>query len=74
MQKEEVKKHIKPNFVLFIPLLAMSVYHIMDKTILGILVTYEQVGFYYNADKVINIPIGVIGGIKGLSCFQEQQP
>ena len=63
IQKEEVKKHIKPNFVLFIPLLAMSVYHIMDKTMLGILSTYEQVGFYYNADKVINIPIGVISGV-----------
>lgn len=56
-------KHIKPNLVLFIPLLAMSVFHIMDKTMLGALSTYEQTGFYYNADKVINIPIGIITGI-----------
>lgn len=60
---EGIIKHIKPNIVLFIPLLAMSVYHIMDKTMLGILSTYEQTGFYYNADKVINIPIGIISGI-----------
>lgn len=58
-----IKKHIKPNLVLFIPLLAMSVYHIMDKTMLGALSTYEQTGFYYNADKVINIPIGIITGV-----------
>lgn len=56
-------EHIKPNLILFIPLLAMSIYHIMDKTMLGILSTYEQTGFYYNADKVINIPISIINGV-----------
>lgn len=58
-----IKQHIKPNLVLFVPLLAMSVYHIMDKTMLGALSTYEQTGLYYNADKVINIPIGIITGV-----------
>lgn len=60
---ERIKKHIKPNLVLFIPLLAMSVYHTMDKTMLGMLSTYEQSGFYYNSDKVINIPMAIINGI-----------
>ena len=55
-----VCKHIKPNLMLFIPLMAMSVYHTMDKTKLGLLSTYEHTGFYYNSDKVINIPIGII--------------
>lgn len=55
--------HIKPNVILFIPLLAMSVYHIMDKTMLGLLSSYEQTGYYYNADKVINIPLGVLNGV-----------
>ena len=58
-----ILKHIKPNLILFIPLLAMSVYHIMDKTMLGLLSSYEQTGFYYNADKIINIPAGIITGI-----------
>lgn len=58
-----IMSHIKPNLVLFIPMLAMSVYHIMDKTMLGILSTYEQSGFYYNADKVINIPACIITGV-----------
>lgn len=52
--------HLKPNLLLFIPLIATSVYHIMDKTMLGIFSTYEQSGFYYNADKVINIPLSLI--------------
>lgn len=55
--------HLKPNLILFIPLLAMSVYHAMDKTMLGLLSTYEQSGFYYNVDKVINIPVGILTGI-----------
>lgn len=59
----QIKKHIKPNIILFIPLLAMSVYHIMDKTMLGLLSTYDEVGYYYNADKIINIPIGIITGV-----------
>ena len=53
---------IKPNIALFIPLLAMSVYHIMDKTMLGILSTDIQSGYYYNADKLINIPLTIIAG------------
>lgn len=60
---EQIKEHIKPNFVLFIPLLAMTVYHTMDKTMLGALSTYDQSGYYYNADKIVQIPLLVINGI-----------
>lgn len=57
------KPHFKPIFTLFIPIAAMSVYHSMDKTMLGLLSTYSETGYYYNADKVINIPLGIISGI-----------
>lgn len=36
--------HIKPCITLFIPVVAMSIYQQMDKTMLGLLSTYEQVG------------------------------
>ena len=42
---KDILSHIKPNIILFIPLLAMSIYQTMDKTMLGLLSTYEQVGF-----------------------------
>ncbi len=58
--------HIKPCCVLFFPVLASSVYRIMDKTMLGNLSNYEQLGYYYNADKVINIPICLMSGISML--------
>lgn len=58
----EILCHIKPNIVLFIPIAAMSIYHIMDKTMLGIISDYENSGYYYSADKIINIPMGIISG------------
>lgn len=60
---DQIKQHIIPNIVLFVPLLAMSVYHIMDKTMLGKLSTYEQSGFYYNSDKLVQMPLLLINGI-----------
>ena len=57
-----ITKHIKPNLILFVPLLAMSVYHVMDKTMLGSISTFEQSGFYYNADRVVSTPVGIING------------
>lgn len=59
----KIKQHIIPNLILFIPLLAMTVYHNMDKTMLGILSTFEQSGYYYNSDKLISIPVGILSGI-----------
>ncbi len=59
---KDILKHFRPNLKLFLPLLAMSVYHIMDKTMLGSLSNYSQSGYYYNADNVINIPVGIVTG------------
>lgn len=58
-----IRRHIVPNLMLFFPLLAISVYHLMDKTMLGLLSSYEQTGFYYNADKVVNIPLALLSGV-----------
>lgn len=55
--------HFGPNLKLFLPLCAMSVYHMMDKTMLGAISTAEESGYYYNADKIVNIPVQIISGI-----------
>ena len=59
---EQIREHLRPNLVLFVPLLAMTVYHTMDKTMLGMLSTYEESGFYYCADKLVQMPLVVISG------------
>lgn len=57
---KDIRKHIKPNFVLFLPVIAVSLYKIMDKIMLGFFGNIEEVGFYENAEKIINIPITFI--------------
>lgn len=63
IDSENVKKHLLGNIKLFVPVIAFSIYTIMDKSMVGWLSTYEQLGFYYNVDKVINIPFGIISGL-----------
>ena len=56
----EARKHIKPNLVLFTTTLAVSLFKIMDKIMLGIMTNSAQVGFYESSEKVINIPIAFV--------------
>lgn len=57
---KDVLKHLKPNVILFLPVLAMSVYRVMDKVMLGAMSTMTETGYYENADKIVNIPAGII--------------
>ncbi|CDG00893.1 Putative Polysaccharide biosynthesis protein [Clostridium chauvoei JF4335] len=55
-----ILEQIKPILILFIPIVAISIYKIMDKIMIGSMNTITQVGFYENSEKIINIPIGII--------------
>lgn len=57
---KEVVNNIKPILILFIPVIAISIYKIMDKIMLGATSNMDQVGFYENSERIINIPMGVI--------------
>ena len=56
----EVRRHIKPIVVLFLPVLAYSIYRIMSKIMLGNMTTMTEVGYFENADKIVIIPMGII--------------
>jgi O-antigen/teichoic acid export membrane protein len=56
----EIKKHIKPNLALFVPALAVSLFNLMDKVMLGWLSTMTQTGFYENTERLMRVPFGVI--------------
>lgn len=60
---KQCKKHIVPIVRLFVPMIALSIYHFMDKTMLDALSTEAEVGYYYAADKIIYIPLGLITAI-----------
>ena len=62
-EKVEIKnviKHIKPNLVLFVPVIAISLYNIMDKLMLGYLSTPDEVAFYSNSEKIAQLPNSII--------------
>lgn len=56
----EIFIHLKPCAILFLPVVAVSLYNIMDKIMLGSMSTMRESGFYENTEKIVNIPFGVI--------------
>lgn len=57
---KEITVHFKPNCILFLTVLATSMFKIMDKIMLGAMTTKTQVGFYESSERVIAIPIALI--------------
>lgn len=49
----DIQTHFKPALHLFIPQIASQVYVMLDKTMIGYLSDYEQVGFYTQSDRII---------------------
>lgn len=60
IQLKEILYHLKPCFILFIPVIAYSIYRVMDKTMLGYFANTFELGNYESAEKIINIPISFI--------------
>lgn len=56
----DIKKHFKPNLILFIPVIAVSLYKIMDKIMLGNMSDIAEVGLYESAEKIVNVPLTII--------------
>lgn len=50
----EVKKHFIPMFILYVPILATSLYNFMDKIMVGTMSSKMELGFYENAEKITN--------------------
>ena len=56
-------QHLKGCCILFIPVLAFGIYRVMDKTMLGAMATVTELGYYENAERLINIPISIINAL-----------
>ena len=59
----ESLKHLKPSAVLFISVIAVSVYRTMDKVMVSSLAGLEQNGQYENAEKIIYCLSGFISAV-----------
>ena len=60
VSRKDIFKHFKPCLVLFLPVIAVSIYKIMDKIMLGNMSTVKEVGYYENAEKITQVPISII--------------
>lgn len=57
--KESIK-HFKPAITLFIPLLAIQIYTLLDKTMLGAMTNVAQVGLYENSQKTVKLALTLV--------------
>lgn len=58
--REEIRQHIKPNLILFVPSIAVSFYKIMDKIMLGAMSSTIEVGYYHSAERVLQVPMALV--------------
>lgn len=59
----DVLQHVKPNIILFVPVIAISLYKVMDKIMLGFLSNMTEVGLYESSEKVITIPMSLVSAL-----------
>lgn len=55
-----IKKHLTPILILFVPVVATSIFQQMDKIMLGKLASFSDVGLYYNSQLILDIPQCVV--------------
>ena len=58
-----IRKHLKSLFILFIPVIAVSVYKIMDKIMIGCFSNINEVGIYEYAEKINSVPLTIIAAL-----------
>lgn len=63
IDKQLILDNVKPLFVLFVPILASGIFKYTDKIMLGMMSSRSQLGFYENAEKIMNIPLGCITAV-----------
>lgn len=57
-------QHLKPTISLFIPQIAVQIYTILDRTMLGMLIEDKsEVGFYEQSQKIIKLALTVISSL-----------
>lgn len=52
--------HLRPNLMLFIPVIAISLYTLLDKVMLGAMAGMGQTGLYDYAEKISKMPLTLV--------------
>ncbi|WP_297633607.1 flippase [uncultured Clostridium sp.] len=56
----DITCHIKPALVLFIPQIAIQIYAVLDKSMLGMLSNTTQVGLYQQSQSIVKLVLGLV--------------
>lgn len=61
----ELKKHIKPTISLFVPQIAIQIYTVLDKTMIGLLTDdMVEVGYYEQAQKIVKASLTMLSALQ----------
>lgn len=61
VKKLNLKKHFKPMLSLIVPQIAMSIYNVLDKTMIGLLAkNISEVGYYEQSQKITRLAITIV--------------
>lgn len=55
-----IKNHLLPSLSLFVPEVATQIYLVLNKTMLGIIVSVQASGFYDQSDKIIKVVLAIV--------------
>ena len=58
-----MKKNLHPIVLLFLPQVAISLYVVLDRTLLGLLGSYSDVGIYEQGQKLVSILLKVVSSL-----------
>lgn len=58
-----IRKHIRPNLILFLPLVASSLYQYMDRIMIGLFTKKDEVGYYNYAENILSIPVQLTAAV-----------
>ena len=58
-----MKRNLHPIALLFLPQVAISLYVVLDRTLLGLLGSYSDVGIYEQGQKLISILLKVVSSL-----------
>lgn len=59
----QIRKHLKPLYLLFSVSVISSIYVLLDSVILGFLQNPTEVGYYYTAMRISKIPISIMAAL-----------
>lgn len=67
--KVKLKKHLKSIILLFLPQIAIQIYAVVDKTMIGKLTNnLSEVGYYDQAQKIVRALLLVVGALSSVMC------